>query len=81
MMSQIIALSEAKAKFSELIDRVNEGEEFLITRHERAIARLVPASGHSQAEVRQAVDKIKSLRRGSNISLKELLACRNEGRP
>jgi len=33
---------EAKAKLSALLDRVERGEEIVITRHGRPIARLVP---------------------------------------
>lgn len=34
--------SEAKAKFSELLDRVGRGEEIVITRGGKPAARLVP---------------------------------------
>ncbi len=37
-----VPLAEAKNKFSELVDRVSRGEEFVITRHNTEIARLVP---------------------------------------
>jgi prevent-host-death family protein len=33
----------AKPHLSRLIDRVNAGEEVIITRHRRPVARLVPA--------------------------------------
>jgi prevent-host-death family protein len=33
----------AKTRLSRLIDRVNAGEEVVITRHGRPVARLVPA--------------------------------------
>lgn len=33
----------AKTQLSRLIDRVNAGEEVVITRHGRPVARLVPA--------------------------------------
>ena len=36
---------EAKNKLSALLDRVEQGEEILITRHGRPIARLVPNTG------------------------------------
>lgn len=37
--------TEAKAKFSELLDRVGQGEEIVITRGGKPAARLVPAAG------------------------------------
>lgn len=37
-----IGLFEAKTHLSALVDRVEKGEEFLITRHGHGVARLVP---------------------------------------
>lgn len=37
---------EAKTKFSELLDRVEQGEEVVVTRHGKAVARIVP-EGHA----------------------------------
>jgi prevent-host-death family protein len=39
-----IAVAEAKARFSELLDRVSRGERFLVLRHGRPTAALVPAA-------------------------------------
>jgi prevent-host-death family protein len=47
-----IGAFEAKNKFSWLLDRVEQGEEIVITRHGRPVARLVPIKAevdHSQA--------------------------------
>jgi prevent-host-death family protein len=33
---------EAKTKFSELLDRVERGEEVVVTRHGKTVARIVP---------------------------------------
>ncbi len=40
----------AKTQLSRLIDRVNAGEEVVITRHGRPVARLVPAGEGLAAE-------------------------------
>ncbi len=37
-----ISIAEAKAKFSELIKRAEAGEEILVTRHGKVVARVVP---------------------------------------
>lgn len=42
-----IAVAEAKARFSELLDRVSRGERFLVLRHGRPMAALVPAGAVS----------------------------------
>jgi prevent-host-death family protein len=39
-----ISLAQAKARLSELLDKAEAGEEVIITRHGRAVARVVPAS-------------------------------------
>ena len=51
-----IGAFEAKTKFSELLSRVAEaGAEFVITKHDRPIARLVPAvKPHSHEEAGKA---------------------------
>ncbi len=38
-----VSLYEAKSRLSHLIDRTMRGDEIVITRHGRAVARLVPA--------------------------------------
>jgi prevent-host-death family protein len=39
-----VSIYEAKTRLSHLVDRALEGDEVVITRHGRAVARLVPAS-------------------------------------
>jgi prevent-host-death family protein len=40
-------VAEAKAHLSELLERVGEGEEVLLTRRGKPIARLIPAGGQT----------------------------------
>ncbi len=42
---------EAKTRFSELLERVSQGAEITITKHERPVARLVPFERQSHAEL------------------------------
>jgi prevent-host-death family protein len=52
---------EAKNMLSALLDRVERGEEIIITRHGKPVARLVPSAGridHSQAKA--AIERIRS---------------------
>lgn len=35
-------MKEARQRFRELLDRVEQGEEVIVTRHGEAVARLVP---------------------------------------
>ena len=42
MSIQSIGLFEAKTHLSELVTRAEQGEEVIITRHNRPVARIVP---------------------------------------
>jgi prevent-host-death family protein len=54
---------EAKTKFGELLDRVLEGEEIVITRHEKPVARLVAEGRGNLADIRRAADGLEALQK------------------
>ena len=54
---------EAKTKFSELLERVSQGEEITITRHEKPIARLVPVQRSSFGDIHEAFQQMEEIRR------------------
>jgi prevent-host-death family protein len=65
---------EAKNSLGSLLDRVERGEEIVITRHGRAVARLVPSSAvPDQNEVQAAFESLRERARH--------LARENPGRP
>ncbi len=75
-----IQASEAKTHLPQILDEVERGETVVITRHGRAIARLVPESQRRQAEIDQAILGLRELRRrAGRIAVAELLAARHEG--
>jgi prevent-host-death family protein len=57
-----ITAFQAKTRFGELLDRVSNGEEIIITRHEKPIARIVPEGRRRLTNVRQAVKSFEELR-------------------
>ena len=61
MMRQIGAY-EAKTHLPKLLEQVEKGERFIITRHGRAIAELAPVGQRSESDVRRAVKDLRSLR-------------------
>ncbi len=74
---------EAKNKLGALLDWVAAGEEVLITRHGKAVARLVPATPtFDRAKARQAarglLEASRGVKLGGRITIKDLV---NEGRP
>lgn len=81
-----IGAHDAKTRLAELLDRVEQGEEIVITRHGRPVARLSRiAPGHDVAAARAAVEALGALReeiarRSGPITMAEILALRDEGR-
>jgi prevent-host-death family protein len=75
-----IQASEAKTHLPSILDEVERGETVIITRHGRAIARIVPEANRRQEEIDNAIDAIKALRkRTGRIGLADLLSARHEG--
>jgi prevent-host-death family protein len=56
----IVTAFQAKTRFGELLDRVVRGEEIVITRHEKAVARLVPEGGSNLKHVEEAVAELRA---------------------
>lgn len=76
-----IQASEAKTHLPQLLDDVERGETIVITRHGRAIARLVPETARRQAEIREAIDAIRGLRSAlPKFSAGEIRELIDEGR-
>lgn len=63
-----IALFEAKNRLSELIRRVEAGEEIAITRRGKVVARLVPPAPEVAAQpALDAVADLRARRRGVSL--------------
>jgi len=77
---------EAKTRFGELLNRVSAGEEVVITRHDKPVARLVPEGAPRLAEVRATVDGLRELQRRirqrskAKLSDREVRSAIDEGR-
>jgi prevent-host-death family protein len=54
---------EAKTRFGQLLERVARGEEVIITRHEKPVARLVPEGRRNLESVRAAAAGLSALSR------------------
>jgi len=74
-----IGVYQAKTHLPELLAKVVHGEPVTITRHGRAIARLVPAEPAGQLDVRGVIEEMKTLAKGrrAGMSIREMIA---EGR-
>ena len=84
-MSKVTAF-EAKTRFGELLDRVSRGDEVVITRHDKVVARLVPEGPRRLDEVRRAVEGLLELqdrirrRSRARLSDREVRSAIEEGR-
>lgn len=75
-----IQAPEAQRHLPRLLDEVKCGETIVITRHGRAVARLVPEADRRQAEIDQAIENIRALgKRTGRFTVDELLSARHEG--
>lgn len=72
---------EAKTHLSMLLDRVAAGEEVVITKHGKPVARLVSAQAIDTERVSMAFEQLKALRKGSTLGGLSWRELRDEGRP
>jgi prevent-host-death family protein len=78
-MTTIGAL-EAKTHLSELLDRAARGEEIVITKHGKPVARLVGAESFDRKRAHEAYEKLIELRKGTTLGGLSWKALRDEGR-
>jgi prevent-host-death family protein len=63
-----IGLFEAKNRLSELVDRAERGEETVITRRGRPVAKLVPLDpNRDRAKALEAARRIRELAKEMNL--------------
>ncbi len=76
-----VQASEAKTHLPRLLDEVERGETLIITRHGRAIARLVPEADQKREDIRRVIEDMKAAgRRRGKITAEEIISARDEGR-
>ena len=76
-----VPLTYAKAHFSELAAKAAQGEEILVTRHDKPLVKLVPAGRITQDGLQALFAEMDAIREntqlGPDLSIPEL---RDEGR-
>ena len=84
-MDRTVGAFEAKTHFSELLERAEKGEEILITRRGKTVAKLGPAPSTPNVEAaRAALARIRARAKKTGIKKfdwKEWKQYLNEGRP
>ena len=79
-----IGAFEAKNTLGALLDRVLEGEEIVITRHGKPVARLVPNTTVDRSAAQAAAERIRARAQcltTGEFRWDELKADRDAGRP
>lgn len=72
--------SEVKTHLSQLLGEVERGGTIVITRHGRAIARLVPETDQRRAEIVATMERLAAFRKTMpSISTDDILSARHEG--
>ncbi len=75
-----IGAFEAKTHLPRLLRRVQRGERFVITKHNRPVAELIPFRPHDSDKVRDAIAGLKAFQETHSLdglSIRELI---EEGR-
>ena len=81
-----VSAFDAKTRFGSLLDRASQGEEVVITRHDKPVARLVPEGAQRLEDVRRAVAGLRELqqrirrRSRAKLSDRDVRAAIDEGR-
>ncbi len=79
--TNLVGAYEAKTHFSELLERVTQGEEITITRHGAPVARLVPIGRVvSEDERGAAVVAMRKLAGGNRLDGLRVKSLMAEGR-
>ncbi len=75
-----IGAFEAKAKLSEILRKVEQGERFTITVRGRAVADVVPSRGRDQERIAQAVRDLRAMPKVQGVSGETIKQWIEEGR-
>jgi prevent-host-death family protein len=71
---------EGKTHLSVLLEQVGRGEEITITKHGKAVARLVPVDANSRDRLKDTVARLKAFRKGRRLRRLSAKALIEEGR-
>ena len=75
-----IGAFEAKTHLPRLLQRVQEGERFVITRHSRPVAELIPFRARDPDRIRAAIESLKAFQRAHRLGGTSVCEMIEEGR-
>ena len=75
-----IGAFEAKMHLPQLLERVQAGECFVITNHNRPVAELIPFRTHDASKIRAAIDDLKAFQKTHDLGGLSVRQMIEEGR-
>ena len=77
---ETIGSFEAKTHWSALLDKVALGQEIVITKRGKPVARLIPEISDQDDDITQIIEKLKALRKDIKLGGLDWKMLRDEGR-
>jgi prevent-host-death family protein len=62
-MTQQIGVFEAKTHFSKLLDKIEQGNDFIVTKRGKTVARIIPFEKEPEMTFKEAVDQLVEMRK------------------
>jgi prevent-host-death family protein len=62
-MTQQIGAFEAKTYFSKIISETEQGNDFIVTRRGKAVARIIPFEKEPEMTFKEAVEQLAEMRK------------------
>lgn len=75
-----VGIFEAKTHLSNLLDQVENGEQIVITKHGRPIAKLVPIANVNQQLIHDTIQQLKAFGKHNKLAGLDWKALRDEGK-
>ena len=57
-----VSAYDAKTHLARLLERTEQGERFIITRHGKPVAQLIPFEAGDDTAIREAIDRVEAIR-------------------
>ncbi len=77
---QTVGAFDAKTHFSALLDKVEDGEQIIITKHGRPVAKLIPIVSVDREKTRLAIARLNVLKKNHTLGGIDWKTLRDEGR-
>ena len=63
----VIGAFDARTHLAQLLRRVQEGERFVITKHNRPVAELIPFEQRDTVKIRAAIDRLPAFQKTNSL--------------